>query len=387
MTANAEESAAQPLIILAGTYPPERLASMERYMRLVEKALRDSGQSVLTLQPRERFGQAGRRFPHLAKISTYVDKYILFPKTLTREVARHGRSRRVLLHVLDQGNSLYVRGFTQCPVVVTCHDLIAAKSRLRQHEGVRRNSFGQWHHQRNLDAMLTADTIVCASDKTLTDCREFAGRLHRPPHLTRVYNPLSPEFETPLPVAPAASAPFLLHVGNSAWYKNRIGLLHIYAALRPLLETPPPLHLYGEPLRHEETSLIRNLGLNHSVVSHPSPSDGEIHLAYHQAEALVFPSLEEGFGWPPLEAMACGCPVFASNRPPLTEIGGTAIQYFDPEKPAEAAQVIASKLKLGRAWRTAQGELGRKRAAQFSLTQFADELNAVYRSTLNRPVV
>jgi len=62
---------------------------------------------------------------------------------------------------------------------------------------------------------------------------------------------------------------------------------------------------------------------------------------YSRAQCLIFPSLVEGFGLPVLEAMACGCPVFTSGRLPMTEVGGAAARYFNPDDPADAAAVIA----------------------------------------------
>ena len=68
-------------------------------------------------------------------------------------------------------------------------------------------------------------------------------------------------------------------------------------------------------------------------------------LCTRLAEALIFPSLEEGFGWPVLEAQACGCAVFATGRAPMTELGGDAAVYFDPGDVEGAARAIAEGLQ------------------------------------------
>jgi glycosyltransferase involved in cell wall biosynthesis len=66
---------------------------------------------------------------------------------------------------------------------------------------------------------------------------------------------------------------------------------------------------------------------------------------YSAAQALIFPSFYEGFGWPIIEAQACGCPVFTSNRAPMTEVGGTAAIYFDPLDEEKAAECVAKNLR------------------------------------------
>jgi glycosyltransferase involved in cell wall biosynthesis len=72
--------------------------------------------------------------------------------------------------------------------------------------------------------------------------------------------------------------------------------------------------------------------------------DGELRALYERAVCLVYPSLYEGFGLPPLEAMACGCPVIASNVASLPEICGEAALYCDPHDPGDIAARIAQML-------------------------------------------
>ncbi|WP_265593600.1 glycosyltransferase [Verrucomicrobium sp. BvORR034] len=203
------------------------------------------------------------------------------------------------------------------------------------------------------------------------------------PQLRRVHVPLDPFFCESVSTD-ASISPFLLHVGNSAWYKNRTGLLRLYGELCTLDARVPPLHLYGEPLQDHELAVLTELQLHSRVTCHPRPSNEAIRLAYNQATALIFPSLEEGFGWPPLEAMACGCPVFTSNRAPLTEIGGPAAEYIDPENPADAAATIAKCLALGPAWREEKVRAGKIRAAQFTSAGFMREMSQSYLSVLDQ---
>ena len=85
-------------------------------------------------------------------------------------------------------------------------------------------------------------------------------------------------------------------------------------------------------------------GLEGQVISRPEPTDEELGVLYSGALALLFPSLQEGFGWPILEAQSCGCPVITSNRAPLTEVAGEAALLIDPENEAAAAELIAARL-------------------------------------------
>jgi glycosyltransferase involved in cell wall biosynthesis len=94
---------------------------------------------------------------------------------------------------------------------------------------------------------------------------------------------------------------------------------------------------------------------------------------YRSAACLVFPSLYEGFGLPPLEAMACGCPVAVSNATSLPEVCGDAAEYFDPLSPEEAAAAVQRALD-GRLV-----ERGRARAAGFTWEACARAHDAVYR--------
>jgi glycosyltransferase involved in cell wall biosynthesis len=93
-----------------------------------------------------------------------------------------------------------------------------------------------------------------------------------------------------------------------------------------------------------------------------------------RASALVFPSLYEGFGLPPLEAMACGCPVACSDAAALPEVVGDAARLFDPHDPAAIADAVREVLDDPAPWT----ERGLARAARFSWDETARLTDAVY---------
>jgi len=110
------------------------------------------------------------------------------------------------------------------------------------------------------------------------------------------------------------------------------------------------------------------------VVRGHVPSDDLLEL-YRSASALVFPSLYEGFGQPPIEAMACGCPVAASHAGALREVCGDAARYFDPTSPRAIADAVLDVLAQPDEW-TARGIA---RAALFTWDECARKHDELYR--------
>ena len=107
-------------------------------------------------------------------------------------------------------------------------------------------------------------------------------------------------------------------------------------------------------------------------------SDDELAALYRRASALVFPSLYEGFGQPPLEAMASGCPVAAANAGALPEVCGDAARLFDPLDPEAIAAAVVDVVDDRAGWRAR----GLERAGLFSWDATARATEAVYRELL-----
>lgn len=111
-------------------------------------------------------------------------------------------------------------------------------------------------------------------------------------------------------------------------------------------------------------------------------SDGELRALYEHASCFVYPSFYEGFGLPPLEAMACGCPVLVSQAASLPEVCGDAALYCDPHDPEDIAEKIRL-LMSDEALRAELRQKGLERAMQFTWDKCAKETMAVIREALN----
>ena len=159
--------------------------------------------------------------------------------------------------------------------------------------------------------------------------------------------------------------PFLLYPARPWPHKNHTRLYEAFALLR---RERPELRLVLTGGGHsgatpEGVEALGNVSLD------------ELVSLYRRAAALVFPSIYEGFGLPPLEAMACGCPVACSNAASLPEVCGDAARYFSPDDPAGIAAAVSEVLADPAPWT----ERGLARAAGFTWERAAQQHEDVYR--------
>jgi glycosyltransferase involved in cell wall biosynthesis len=190
--------------------------------------------------------------------------------------------------------------------------------------------------------------VACVSRATFDDARRI---LKEDANLRVILNGLNYPFQ---PLAPdevdrrlaglaSIQAPFVLHLGSNAAYKNREGVLRAFA--NAAAETDLQLVIAGEALNQELSHLARDLQIEGRIVQVVKPDAALIEALYNRAVCLLFPSRYEGFGWPPIEAQACGCPVVASDIPSLAEVLGQSavLKPVDDEAGmADAIRMLAS---------------------------------------------
>jgi glycosyltransferase involved in cell wall biosynthesis len=242
-----------------------------------------------------------------------------------------------------------------CPGVVTIHDLA-----FEDHAADFARTTGAKYRWFAPRAVRGAERVICVSAFTAGDVmRRYGVGAER----IRVI-PNAPSL--PIGSAPVPSGePYLLAVGDLRAKKNLTRLVEAWSSL-------------GTGHRLVLAGLGELPGLPAAVEAVGYVDDASLDALMRGADALVHPSLYEGFGLVLLEAMARGVPVVAANATALPETGGDAAVYFDPLDAGAMARAIREALDA----RADLAARGRERAAQFSWTQTARETAAVYRELL-----
>jgi glycosyltransferase involved in cell wall biosynthesis len=196
-----------------------------------------------------------------------------------------------------------------------------------------------------------ADAILCVSASSRNDLLHFYDVAPEKTHV--VYHGFSP---LPAPDATIEERqPYLLYVGSRAGYKN-FGLLLEAFHRSGLVANYRLLAVGGGPSTAAEQQRIASLHLTGSITLIPKAEDAVLARAYHGAALFIYPSLYEGFGFPPLEAMSLGCPVLVNRTSSLPEVCGDAAFYFNGsadelshslKSTLEDAPQLAIKRKLG----------------------------------------
>jgi glycosyltransferase involved in cell wall biosynthesis len=367
--------------VLLANFAPDAQQSMLRMADLLHRELTARGHRVESIAPTPRLARLCRNYRYAGwpKLLGYADKFVLFPRILRRFVAAHPGA---VFHIVDHANAVYLPHLPR-QSLVNCNDLLQIRSALGEIPQNPISRTGRRYQQWILRNLSQAPVAACISGKTRDDLRRLTNLpAERTPvihlGLSHPYRRIEQATATArlaaagIPLTP--DTPFLLNVGGGQWYKNRPGLLRIFHALRTQHGYTGQLAIVGKPLGASDTALAQSLGLPPHLVSPPPPSNDTLEALYSLADGLIFPSWEEGFGWPNLEALACGCRVFTSNRPPMTEIGGEAAVYFDPGDPVAAATAIASALRQTPSYNAA----GISQAARFSVGAMIEGYRALY---------
>ena len=174
---------------------------------------------------------------------------------------------------------------------------------------------------------------------------------------------------------------FWLYIAHTYRHKNHVRLLEAYKNLKDRGCKPWPLVLRGDVrgADRQMTDAIREFGLENDVIRFPRVDYFDLPLLYSCASALVFPSLFEGCGLPVLEAMACGCPVIASDIPPTREFAGQAACFFDAGDVQDIARCMA-EFERDETLRNKLVEKGLEQAGLFVPEIIAQDIMRAYKT-------
>jgi glycosyltransferase involved in cell wall biosynthesis len=280
-----------------------------------------------------------------------------------------------LLRQLDLFHPTYydlIEGFSfsdfKCPIVLTVYDFIYAI-----YPELTEGSAANIRHQ--TEAIGRADHIICISQATQNDLLErFPEKQNK---TSVVYLGSSFEIQQPLEEQAVYENPFFLFVGGRGGYKNFFFLLRAFAKAS---EVSPRIRLrvVGAPLTAEERWQIHLLGISDRVEAVVYPEEQKLQELYHSSAALLYPSLHEGFGIPPLEAMACGTIPVTANTTSLPEVVGDGGIMLDPKDEDVWTDCL---IKLSRPFpeRDKFLEKGRQRVRQFTWTESIRQHLTIYR--------
>lgn len=366
-------------VLLVGNFRPDAQQSMLRFEEMLVQGLTARGHQVARTFPVPRLSKLARpyRYAGWPKLAGYFDKFVLFPRRLRESIRKQAPD---VIHIVDHANAIYGDIAAGKPLIVTCHDLMQIQLAHGQLRGPSPGFFGRRYQNWILRHLRRTPHVVCVSEKTKTDLQELTGRgaetvtvipngLNRPFRRCDTYEArrrlaaVCARNAIPLSVLDG----FVFNLSGGQWYKNRPGLLAIHHRLCQLLPHPPALLLGGK--------YPAGMAMPPSVYATGPLSAPELEAAYSLAGALIHPSWAEGFGWPIAEAQTCGCPVFASDRAPMTEVGGDAARYFDPSDSDAAARVITA------AWheRETMRSRGLQQAERWAPSRMLAHYEQVYR--------
>ncbi len=275
--------------------------------------------------------------------------------------------------------------FYNRPYVVTIHDITRFIF-----PGQKRQSFMQQiaYEEIFAHAVARAKHVITVSHTTKHDMRELPFSRMAP--ITTIYEGLDSEFFSPVSLLSRQKArlligtdrPFLLFVGVWMSHKNLLRLLDAYQIVRKrypdvaLLITGKPVPGYSNLIQYVHEHHLEKDIIFPGFVPHPL-----LPALYAEAKAFVFPSLYEGFGLPPLEAMLCGTPVVASNVSSMPELLGNNAQYVNPESVEDIARGIMRILEdPNYAANLSQG--AKKHAEQFTWKTAAQQHLGIYRNAV-----
>ncbi len=372
-------SSPQPRVNLYLVNPSDCRPSMDRYGRTLERALRylNPPLDVHTVTPPPWPQHDDSPFGRLAEnVGKYRVRYTDYPRRVSGESA-------TVHHVIDHSYAHLVPALGARRTVVTCHDLMLLRMADGRIPGARPPRIALLAFRYAVRHLPQAAGVVCVSQATADDVQRYLDC--DPARLHVVHSGVADHFRAP-PAEQTAhlrerlelpDIPLLLHVGGADAYKNIEGALRVVHTLRQTHGIACGFVKAGERLTGDQRRLAHRLGLERWVVETGYVPELDLPALYACCQVLLMPSHWEGFGWPALEAMACGTPAVTSDCSALREVSGPAALQA-PATDTRGLAAAAARLLQDESTRLRAQTRGLALVRRFPWDRTARELAEVY---------
>jgi glycosyltransferase involved in cell wall biosynthesis len=347
------------------------------YSRNLLRHYADSGTEVIVFcQDQEK--ETMPAVDSFTLISANMDPLSMQSKAPFRSLVQ--KSKVDLLHV----PSPWTPAPLDTPLVATVHDVTPLLYPRSLPLGLRFRYKGQLNN-----TLTHAKRIITVSQVSLSALSAYAGV--SPAKVRVIHNGVSERFHPDVTAEEQAAARhhyslperFAFWVGDFRPEKNLSFLIHAWSRLEHHIPDPPTLVLAGaqrgeyRKLRQE----VEKRGMEDKVLFPGFIRDDDLPAVYSAAILFVFPSLYEGFGLPPLEAMACGTPCVVSHSSSLPEVTGSAALLFNPTSLDNLEECVIRVLTDQDLYESLRQD-GLQQSAQFPWSKAAEETLDVYHSVL-----
>jgi glycosyltransferase involved in cell wall biosynthesis len=370
--------------------------SMPRYSQMLYDGMKSRGHEVEIWCPRAFFYLLP--FNSVKKWLGYIDQFIFFPLIVNLKL--FFEPKKTLYVFADQALGQWVPLVCKRPHVIHCHDFLALESSLDLVPENTLSFSGKVYQKLIQKGFSKGKNFISVSFKTQKDLHKF--------HLGEIlssqvcYNGFNRVFEQLdqkksrerlgvfLNIDLAAG--YFMHVGGNQYYKNRVGVIEIYEQFRLTNALSIPLLLIGSNPDKKLLNKYNNSIFKEDIHFLSNFGDEFINSAYSGATCLLFPSLDEGFGWPIAEAMGSGCLVITTDRAPMSEVNGDANFFRIPRKSSlhpdnEWAEICAKNIlkviNLTDKEKDQLVKIGIESSKRFDTQKSLDKIESIYKNIIS----
>ncbi len=299
--------------------------SIHKFCDILQARLRQEGVVTSVTTSRSHFSFS-RSTGLVVKVLRYLDQYIAFPIRLLRSAS--SMDERVLYVFIDQGLGFWIPFVSRQRHCIFVHDF-AALRKSRGHFVGQKSSFKERVNQRLIAAGVKfGKYFICISENSKRDLLQLVS----PPNikmlsvipnaLNEIYYPISKLISRKsIGIRHADDEKVLIYVGTCAFNKNVLGLLSVFKEINICLNGKVRLLMVSE-ISDEVRGVIDKIGVGSYINVYKNVDKLTLNKLYSAADFLIMPSIYEGFGWPLIEAQACGTPVITTDRSPMRDVAG-----------------------------------------------------------------